>query len=224
MHNSCVEDNDNENCALAFAELLNKYDDKIKDLIKNDNLRDKIIKYSKCGFNVPKILPNNDKLTKIFGKDIPKNAKLLYDKFGFPDFSDFSLADCFIDDFTDVSGNKEGMVGDNSKDYKKGVKALMRQKGISIGDNDDITQTKLAELKTAMNVTDLKMSSSGALTIDGVQFTWHHHQDGKTMQLLPLEVHQGVDHGGGKSLVLDNKDNKGLFPSPAFAKKYKCPN
>jgi hypothetical protein len=27
--------------------------------------------------------------------------------------------------------------------------------------------------------------------------TWHHHQDGKTMQLVPLDIHGATGHTGG---------------------------
>ena len=32
-------------------------------------------------------------------------------------------------------------------------------------------------------------------------FTWHHHQDKKTMHLIPKELHQAVRHAGGASLM-----------------------
>jgi len=30
--------------------------------------------------------------------------------------------------------------------------------------------------------------------------TWHHHQDGKTMQLVPTDIHRGTGHTGGVAL------------------------
>ena len=33
--------------------------------------------------------------------------------------------------------------------------------------------------------------------------TWHHHQDGTTMQLVPKDVHRGTGHTGGFSLGKD---------------------
>jgi len=32
-------------------------------------------------------------------------------------------------------------------------------------------------------------------------YTWHHHQDGTTMQLVPLELHGQTGHTGGFSLT-----------------------
>lgn len=32
-------------------------------------------------------------------------------------------------------------------------------------------------------------------------YTWHHHQDGKTMQLVPTDLHDAVRHSGGASLL-----------------------
>ncbi|MGL4426214.1 MAG: HNH endonuclease, partial [Alphaproteobacteria bacterium] len=31
-------------------------------------------------------------------------------------------------------------------------------------------------------------------------FTWHHHHDGTTMQLVPYELHRVVNHTGGAAL------------------------
>lgn len=33
--------------------------------------------------------------------------------------------------------------------------------------------------------------------------TWHHHQDGVTMELIPTELHKNVPHAGGASLARD---------------------
>jgi hypothetical protein len=32
-------------------------------------------------------------------------------------------------------------------------------------------------------------------------YTWHHHQDGKTMQLVPRDIHKAVAHTGGVSTI-----------------------
>jgi hypothetical protein len=31
--------------------------------------------------------------------------------------------------------------------------------------------------------------------------TWHHHQDTRTMQLVPTDIHRAVDHGGGVAIM-----------------------
>jgi hypothetical protein len=28
-------------------------------------------------------------------------------------------------------------------------------------------------------------------------YTWHHHQDGRTLQLVPTDMHEAIRHGGG---------------------------
>lgn len=40
-----------------------------------------------------------------------------------------------------------------------------------------------------------------------VGYTWHHHQDGKTMQYIPTDLHSAIPHSGGASRlrVLKNK-------------------
>ena len=32
-------------------------------------------------------------------------------------------------------------------------------------------------------------------------YTWHHHQDTRTMQLVPTEVHDAVRHAGGRAIL-----------------------
>jgi len=32
-------------------------------------------------------------------------------------------------------------------------------------------------------------------------FTWHHHQDGTTMQLVPKNVHDATGHTGGHAII-----------------------
>jgi len=45
----------------------------------------------------------------------------------------------------------------------------------------------------------------------GKKYTWHHHEDGKTMQLVPTELHRRVGHSGGVS----QKQNKASSISKA---------
>jgi filamentous hemagglutinin len=32
-------------------------------------------------------------------------------------------------------------------------------------------------------------------------YTWHHHQDTRTMQLVPVDLHEAVRHAGGTSIM-----------------------
>lgn len=32
-----------------------------------------------------------------------------------------------------------------------------------------------------------------------IGYTWHHHQDGKTMQYIPTDLHSAIPHSGGAS-------------------------
>jgi|GEM_PF-1300477 len=36
-------------------------------------------------------------------------------------------------------------------------------------------------------------------------YTWHHHQDGKTMQLMPSDLHGGVPHTGGAAIIREKQ-------------------
>jgi hypothetical protein len=48
--------------------------------------------------------------------------------------------------------------------------------------------------------------------VDGVQYSWHHHQDGKHMLLVPTSINIGstVQHVGGTAII--DKDLKGFLP------------
>ena len=50
---------------------------------------------------------------------------------------------------------------------------------------------------------DFKAANAKAgLTETPKGYTWHHHQDGKTMQLVPTDLHQAVRHTGGMAVFL----------------------
>lgn len=36
------------------------------------------------------------------------------------------------------------------------------------------------------------------------EFTWHHHQNGRTMELIPYEIHREFTHSGGASIIRNN--------------------
>ncbi|KIE05765.1 hypothetical protein NF27_CY00010 [Candidatus Jidaibacter acanthamoeba] len=39
-------------------------------------------------------------------------------------------------------------------------------------------------------------------------YTWHHHEDGKTMELVPKDLHNAIQHTGGAS-KLRHEPSKG---------------
>lgn len=125
------------------------------------------------------------------------------------------------------------MVGDNSKDYKNAVLSFLKNEKIEVK-NDDI-KAALAELSVKKGVSIKKSDNSWNLIVNDQDFTWHHHQDGKTMQMVAFDAHKRgtAPHTGGAKLVksgigkIDPNDpnkvnpNKGLFPSPSMTKFFK---
>jgi len=61
------------------------------------------------------------------------------------------------------------------------------------------------------NDVPLTMKKAGITTYDKKAMVWHHHQDGKTMMLIPRNVHSvkngGVAHTGGRAVMQHNKNN-----------------
>jgi hypothetical protein len=60
------------------------------------------------------------------------------------------------------------------------------------------------------------------LTKNGVDkyYTWHHHENGKTMMLVEQGVHNKINHTGGAALIAKkatlDPDFGSLFPDPKF--------
>jgi len=66
------------------------------------------------------------------------------------------------------------------------------------------------------------MEATGMRNYDSTKYVWHHHQDGKSMMLVPRSVHSvrngGIGHTGGRAVIkhnLENPDDLLIFPSPA---------
>ena len=102
-------------------------------------------------------------------------GEVSFDKYGFPDFSPYSLKTVRVD----------GLTGEMRHDVP------------------------------------LAMKKSGLSAYDESIYVWHHHQDTKTMMLVPRSVHSvrngGVAHTGGRAVLEHNKANPGaalIYPSP----------
>lgn len=56
--------------------------------------------------------------------------------------------------------------------------------------------------QTGNNRIDFKNANAAAgYSTTPKGFTWHHHQNGKTMQLVPSDIHSTTGHTGGKALT-----------------------
>ena len=89
------------------------------------------------------------------------------------------------------------------------------------GNSNDFTQAVNGAIDQIPGV-----KRSGTV-IDEITYTWHHHQDGKSMMLIPSDINNvgrgGVAHTGGNSLVnkgLKGKDNP--FAPASNPKNSKC--
>lgn len=121
----------------------------------------------------------HEKIKSKYGK-----TKVEYDCFGFPDFTPFVLKNVMINGINkaisatiDIGPIEGCNTGPKCGDFVKANQALANQLGVPYQD-------------------------FRATLHDGVQYTWHHHQDGKTMMLVPtlLNGFSGAQHAGGASL------------------------
>lgn len=62
---------------------------------------------------------------------------------------------------------------------------------------------------------DLYANRALGLTSTPDGYTWHHVEDGKTMQLVPSDLHDKVAHTGGRAYINQSKANPDLKPPPA---------
>jgi A nuclease of the HNH/ENDO VII superfamily with conserved WHH len=123
-----------------------------------------------------------------------------YDCFGFPDFYPFVL-------------NQIG-----------GVAVQCMVKITMEGNSADFTKAN-EELAKKMNIPYTGQSFQGPR--DGIRYTWHHHQDGKHMLLVPTNLNDviiGAKHAGAVSLMKNFKDNDlelsdGFFDDPVTQNK-----
>ncbi len=84
------------------------------------------------------------------------------------------------------------------------------------GNSADLSQavSNAVDQGLVPNGVDLKQTNT---KIDGINYTWHHHQDGKHMMLVPSAVNNpnlgGPNHIGGGSLVKNGfKPEEGINP------------
>lgn len=61
----------------------------------------------------------------------------------------------------------------------------------------DVTGDRIDDFTSANEAAGLEEKPEG--------FTWHHKEDGKTMELIPTDLHQQVAHTGGVSVVKNAK-------------------
>jgi hypothetical protein len=64
-----------------------------------------------------------------------------------------------------------------------------------------VAKMEVRIVRTGSRRGDIKAANDAAgLTETPLGYTWHHHQDGETMQLIPTDVHRLTGHTGGFSL------------------------
>ncbi|MDG6896064.1 HNH endonuclease [Volucribacter amazonae] len=101
---------------------------------------------------------------------------------GYPDFSEVSSGEVKIDDFTTERWKNFAQADDKmAEEWSKSSKD-----GKADWTADDVAQWRKEN-----------------------NHTWHEHQDCKTMQLVPSEVHNNIPHNGGISVKKQEVSNGG---------------
>jgi hypothetical protein len=141
--------------------------------------------------------PGSDNVAQKFGKD---KIEICFDDLGFPDFNDW---------VPDIPGKGKlefpvNMFGNN--DYGSG----------------DYGQA-LSQLNSTLGTQFSKLENITLPGYVGVSWTFHHHQDGKTMQLVPSIINANTSHVGGKT-IMKNARAKGVdhwLPGPGEIDQYR---
>ena len=150
-------------------------------------------------------------ILKKVGKQVEDEVNVYGDQFGFANLSPFSVLDVDIDD----------MQGNYLSDYSDAISKL----------KNDYNANDISDLETKMSQKlghTVKISNGKTIIINGETMTWHHHQNCKTMQLVPFEIHDPTYHIGGKNILdnyTDKDEAKKLMPfSPEeITKHFLCP-
>jgi hypothetical protein len=170
---------------------------KSEELLKSLKINDRLKTPGKHKINDG---PNSDKIKSKFNKDRNKQIEICFDDTGMPDFSEFvpkingKRLEVTIDDL--IGSHDSGPNGD----YAKAAGKLCEELGIPLQ--------------------SFHGSGSSFPGSDGIKWTWHHHQDGKTMQLIPTDINSKAGHLGVAKII--QKGAQGAYPSPGKISKKGC--
>jgi hypothetical protein len=154
----------------------------------NTDLLDKVSKNPHLADKVNGYYKNSHALPKNF-KPPGISDGVEYDKFGFPNFKDGQV-------FKPIDKLEIDMKGNYSTDFTQAKSKLL-------------VELKKTDPNAKVLSNPLRVNYNGQIS---EQLTWHHMQDGKTMQLVKYSVHKGKNHTGGVSIVNNHSELVGFFP------------
>ena len=159
----------------------NKCPDAWRELLEKDALLAGVkSKIKNPGLKKLILHPQIERVKEVLG--IVSDIVVCFDDFGFPDFLPFvktyNGVECIVP-LDDMNGTNADLTEANTKLVEK-----LNQAGASI------------PVGTTFN------RSGGYFTgNDQFSYSWHHHQDGKHMMLIPTPIHSKVSHTGGTALA-----------------------
>ena len=152
---------------------------------------------------------NGNKVDLTDGRSVPINAKEL------PDFTNFTAKTSngthLQTKIDDLQGNGGGGITKAQARFNDNEKAntWLQNSGL-LNDFDSYWINQ-------------QFGSPVELTKNGIKtkYTWHHHENGKTMMLVEQNVHNSVTHTGGAAIISSGaptglSDFEKLFPDPIF--------
>ncbi|RYU94732.1 HNH endonuclease [Emticicia agri] len=152
-------------------------------------------KYKNWGRKSIDHLDDIDKIKKKFGDGL----KVVYNCFGFPDFSPFIPNIGGFEAAVEITMNNDR----SNADYKNAYEKL----------TEELTKRNIP-VPSHKNYIPIIIDSDGSQ----ITYTWHHHEDGKHMLLVPHSINSEFDHIGGKAIVQAGLKDK----LPEFRSKGIC--
>lgn len=121
----------------------------------------------------------------------------------FPINGDYAGKKMHMDDVTPTMKDKHPYLKEK---YPDGV--AFDEKGFPRFEPYATNSIKLEKF-SGVHETDVRRANELAgIKIEPKGYTWHHHEDGKTMQLVPTDLHDAVRHTGGMAIFRANEKNK----------------
>ncbi|MFN3178536.1 MAG: HNH endonuclease, partial [Phaeodactylibacter xiamenensis] len=142
--------------------------------------------------------PGSTEVAQKYGKN---KIEVCFDDLGFPDFNDWvpNVNGTKMEFVINMNGNN--LTGSGTGDY---------------GQAFDQMESLLGYRPSALSQIEIP-------GYEGIQWSLHHHQDGKTMQLVPKMLNSNTPHVGGRT-IMKNAREKGIdhwLPSPSEVGNYK---
>ena len=143
-----------------------------------------------------------NKIELLDGRSVPISGR------EFPDFTDFTAR---TNSGSPLAKKFDGLKGNLNRDFDSDIANTWLQNSGHLDDFEDVYFPN-------GNISSwVSLKKNGKWT----KYTWHHHENGKTLMLVEQAVHNSLSHTGGATLIANKvaeriSNYSKLFPDPKF--------